>query len=132
MLRYHHRNASADAMAAALAQAAWRQVGEGDREEFLDVFAEHRDVERFLEQWWRPVDPREVLLWLADAGRTGRYVAGVFGAAEAEQLAASYRLAVDTGTWSVADAALIDDLSARPGIVPEVTDTCLLYTSRCE
>jgi hypothetical protein len=97
-------------------------VNDGDRDEFLDVFADHRDVERFLDEWWRPVDPREVLLWLADAGRTGRYVAGVFSAADGKALAASYRLALDTGTWSVADAALVDDLSARLGLVPERTD----------
>jgi hypothetical protein len=122
VLRRHHRNSSREAMAAALAQAAWRQVNDGDRDEFLDVFADHRDVERFLDEWWRPVDPREVLLWLADAGRTGRYVAGVFSAADGKALAASYRLALDTGTWSVADAALVDDLSARLGLVPERTD----------
>ncbi|WP_255574389.1 ATP-binding domain-containing protein [Austwickia sp. TVS 96-490-7B] len=123
VLRHHHRNSSRDAMLTALAQAAWRQVREGDREEFLDVFHEHRDVERFLHDWWRPVDPREVLLWLADPHRAVRYCAGIFSTDDAHALAASYRTAVATGRWSIADAALIDDLSARLGLVPETTDT---------
>lgn len=119
VLRHHQRNSSRDAMMQALATAAWRQVSEGDREEFLDTFHEHREVERFLDTWWRPVDPREVLTWLADEKRTRRYVSGIMAADAAPLLASSIQAALDTGTWSVADVPLIDDLSARLGIVPE-------------
>nr|WP_040562632.1 UvrD-helicase domain-containing protein [Kineosphaera limosa] len=125
VLRHHTRNTSRSAMLAALAKLAWQQVrperpGAGDAEDFIATFEEHRDVEDFLDRWWRPVDPREVLLWLADAERTHRYAAGVLGEAAAEALAASMREALRTGTWSVADTALIDDLSPRVGLVPEV------------
>ena len=125
VLRRHPRNNSTPAMRATLAQAAWRQirtlpgVNSAEAEEFMSTFEEHRDVEDFLERWWRPVDPREVLLWLADAERTQKYAVGVLSEEQAEALSASMQVALDTGTWSVADVALIDDLSPRLGLVPE-------------
>ncbi|WP_040157790.1 HelD family protein [Mobilicoccus massiliensis] len=125
VLRRHHRNSSQDAMTMALAADAWSQVrrpedGDTDREEFIATFVDHRDVEAFLHEWWRPVDPREVLLWLADSDRTRRYARGVLTLDEAEVLAESLRTTLDTGTWSVADVALVDDLDARLGEVKEV------------
>ena len=33
----------------------------------MDHFEDHLEVDAFLEGWWPQVDPREVLLWLADA-----------------------------------------------------------------
>ena len=50
----------------ALAEAAWASHREGDRAEFLDQFEDHLDVEAFMREWWPQVDPREVLLWIAD------------------------------------------------------------------
>ncbi|WP_116116310.1 HelD family protein [Austwickia chelonae] len=123
VLRHHPRNSSRDAMTDALALAAWKQVLDGDRDDFLDTFREHRDVERFLDAWWRPVDPREVLLWLADEKRTRRYISGIFPEGSAPLLAASFRETLTAGSWTVADVALIDDLSSRVGIVPERVDT---------
>ena len=38
---------------------------------------------------------------------------------DAELLAASFAVALETGTWSVADVALVDDLAARVGPVKE-------------
>lgn len=124
VLRRHTRNHSRAAMLAALGQAAWRQVRPaqpepGESEEFIATFEDHRDVDAFLDRWWRPVDPREVVLWLADPERAQRYAAGVLDEEEAEALSASMRTALATGTWSVADVALIDDLSPRVGLVPE-------------
>lgn len=126
VLRRHPRNNSTPAMRATLAQAAWRQirslpgVSGAEAEEFMAIFEEHLDVEEFLERWWRPVDPREVLLWLADTERTQKYAVGVLSEEEADALSASMRVALETGTWSVADVALVDDLSPRLGLVPEV------------
>lgn len=124
VLRRHHRNASQEAMTLALAADAWSQVRrpedrDTDREEFIATFVDHRDVEAFVHAWWRPVDPREVLLWLADARRARRYARGVFSQDEADVLAGSMRAALDTGTWSVADVALVDDLDARLGEVKQ-------------
>jgi RecA/RadA recombinase len=119
VLRSHQRNLAGHAVRTALAEAAWASVREGERAEFMDRFADHLEVEAFLEQWWPQVDPREVLLWLADAQVAGRHGHGVLTAAECDVLAASLARALDTGTWSVADAALVDDLAARLGPVQE-------------
>ena len=119
VLRRHQRNNSGKAMRAALAQLAWQQVREGDQEEFFEKFHDSLDVDAFLASWWRPVDPREVLLWCRDATRARRYGRDLIDEQQADAFAASMQLAVDTATWSVADAALIDTLVARVGPVPE-------------
>ncbi|NHN55462.1 AAA family ATPase [Calidifontibacter sp. DB0510] len=123
VLRHHQHNLATEAATDALAEAAWHQVrshvGTMEKPDFLDRFRGDREVEAFVAEWWRPIDPREVLLWLSDRERLGRYVRGILSAEEAEALAASYDLALEVGTWSVADAALVDDLSARLGVVPD-------------
>jgi DNA helicase IV len=119
VLRSHQRNLAFEAARQALAEAAWASNREGERAVFIDKFLDHRDVEAFVRQWWRPLDAREVLLWLADPERTRRYAAGVLSDTEATLLSASIATAVDTGTWSVADVALIDDLASRLGPMRE-------------
>ncbi|HET7477829.1 MAG TPA: AAA family ATPase [Dermatophilaceae bacterium] len=120
-LRHHQRNQARDTVVQLLAEAAWSSgsVGTGDRAEFVSRFQDHLDVEAFLQAWWPPLDAREVLLWLADHERVRRYAAGVFSSAEADMLAASMSAALDLGSWSVADAALVDDLVARLGLPRE-------------
>jgi RecA/RadA recombinase len=117
VLRHHHRNSSYDAAVDALAGIAWDQVRTGEREEFVGRFTDSGDVEAFMREWWRPVDPREVLLWLAD-----ELVARRLGVPpeEAALLAGSYQEALRTGTWSVGDVALIDDLHARLGTMVDL------------
>jgi len=115
VLRTHQRNLALEAATQALAEAAWDDNPGGERLVFMEKFLDHMNVEAFLRQWWRPLDAREVLLWLADPERARRYGAGVLSDAEATLLSDSVRMAIDTGTWSVADVALIDDLAARLG-----------------
>jgi RecA/RadA recombinase len=115
VLRTHQRNLALEAATQALAEAAWADNPEGEHSLFMERFLDHMDVEAFLSQWWRPLDAREVLLWLADPARTQRYAAGVLSPAEATLLSDSVRTSIDTGTWSVADVALIDDLATRLG-----------------
>nr|WP_228266491.1 AAA family ATPase [Ornithinimicrobium ciconiae] len=118
VLRHHQRNNSFDVAVRELAEAAWASVREGDREQFLDKFIDSTDVETFARQWWRPVDPREVLLWLAEPQFAARVVGSAFDGeheAAAETLSASLRTALHTGTWSVADVALVDELAAKLG-----------------
>ncbi len=119
VLRSHQRNRGTAAARAALGQAAWASIHDGDRDEFLDAFDDSLAVEDFLAEWWPQVDPREVLLWLADTDRTVGYARGVLTHDEAAALAGSVREALELGTWSVADAALVDDLAARLGVVAE-------------
>jgi hypothetical protein len=119
VLRSHQRNLAGAAVRTSLAEAAWASVREGDRTEFMDRFADHLEVEAFLERWWPQVDPREVLLWLADPQVAGHHGHGVLTPAECDALATSLARTLDAGTWSVADAALVDDLAARLGPVQE-------------
>jgi superfamily I DNA/RNA helicase len=60
-----------------------------------------------------------VLLWLADAELVRRHARGAFSESEAALLAGSFATATETGSWSVADVALVDDLAARVGPVKE-------------
>jgi hypothetical protein len=123
VLRQHQRNTATAAAQAALGEAAWASLGvTGERDakaEFLDKWEDHLEVEAFMQAWWPQVDPREVLLWLADAALVRRHARGRMTESEADQLSASFRLALETGTWSVADVALIDDISARVGAVQD-------------
>ena len=118
VLRHHHRNAGYDAAVDALAQLAWAQADHGERDDFVDRFRDSGDVEAFMRHWWRPVDPREMLLWLADEGLVRRL--GGLDAEAAAGLAASYQEALRLGSWTVADVALVDDLAARLGPVVEL------------
>ncbi len=113
VLRGHQHNLATDAARTALAEAAWRSVREGERDAFLDAFEESRDVDVFMATWWRQLDPRELLLSLADTDHTYAVSRGVLNQEEAAALAYSYREAIEAGTWSVADAGLVDDLVAR-------------------
>ncbi len=119
VLRNHQRNLARGAVEAALGEAAWASVREGDKAEFMDRFDGHLEVEAFLDRWWPQVDPREVLLWLADPELARRHGQGAISPEEADAFAASMREALAEGTWTVADAALVDDLAARLGPVQD-------------
>ena len=119
VLRSHQRNLARPAVVSALAEAAWASHREGDRAEFLDQFEDHLEVDAFLREWWPQVDPREVLLWMAEEERVRRYGQGVLAPGEAALLAESFMHTLETGEWSVADAALVDDLSSRLGLVQD-------------
>ena len=117
VLRTHQHNLATDAARSALAEAAWRSVRQGERDVFLDAFDASRDVDEFMASWWRQVDPRELLLSLADTDHVYAVSRGVLDHEEGAAVAYSYREALETGTWSVSDAALVDDLVARLGTV---------------
>ncbi len=120
VLRHHQRNGSFEAAVRELAEAAWAQVQEGDREQFLDKFEDSTEVEAFARQWWSPVDPREMLLWLAEPETADRLAGDLLGPEGVGILSSSMQVALESGTWSVADVALVDDLAARLGPVVEL------------
>jgi len=117
VLRSHQRNHARRAATQALAEAAWASTGRtgDDRWVFVEKFLDHMNVEAFVRQWWRPLDAREVLLWLGDPERARRYATRILSEADTTLLCDSIRVALDTGTWSVADVALIDDIAATLG-----------------
>ena len=119
VLRSHQHNAATAPAREALAQAAWSSVRSGDRDEFMEAFDSSRDVDDFMLAWWPQLDPREVLLRLTDTDDVSRLAGGVLTHDEAARLALSFVDALAEGTWSVSDAALIDDLAARLGPVQE-------------
>jgi DNA helicase IV len=130
VLKSHQRNHARRAATQALADAAWAGSGLGglgglgggtgdDRWVFVDKFLDHMNVEAFVRQWWRPLDAREVLLWMADPERTRRYTKGILKEADATLLSDSLQAAIDAGSWSVADVALIDDLATILGTMRE-------------
>jgi hypothetical protein len=117
--RNHQHNLGVTAARAALAERAWEQHRQQDpgteRAEFLDRFHDSIDVERFMRAWWPQLDPRQPLLWLADEAVMARCAHGVLNRPDQAALRESLATALETGTWSVADVALIDDLFARVG-----------------
>ncbi len=122
VLRSHQHNLGTAAARSALAEAAWRAVRSGDRDDFLGAFDSSRDVDEFMAAWWRQLDPREVLLTLADTDHVYAVSHGALTHEEAAAVAYSMREALSLGTWSVADVALIDDLAARLGEVQAEQD----------
>lgn len=119
VLRDRTRNQGTKVARELLAEAAWATHREGDRDEFLDAFEESLAVDAFMEAWWPQLDPREMLLWLADTERCYRVARGVLSQGDAAALAHSMREALELGTWSVGDVAVIDELSVRLGTVED-------------
>ncbi|TWP39087.1 helicase [Leekyejoonella antrihumi] len=119
VLRNHQHNSAFEAARAAVGEAAWAQVRSGEKSEFLETLDEHLAVRDFLRDWWRPIDPREVLIWLADADRCAGYCRSLLPEQDAAVLHASMQCALQQGSWSVADVALVDDLTGRLGVVQD-------------
>ncbi len=119
VLRSHQHNLGAGAAREGLAQAAWASARSGDRAEFFEAFDSSRDVDEFMAAWWPQLDPREVLLGLTDTDDVSRLAGGVLTHDESAALALSFVDALELGTWSVADVALIDEVAARLGPVQE-------------
>jgi RecA/RadA recombinase len=119
VLRQHQRNLAGNAVLAELTEAAYRQTDGVERALFVRTFEAHPAVEEFLAQWWPQLDPREILLWLLDETRAAEVSRSVLTPGECQTLVASLRPALDLGTWSVADVALVDDIAARIAPVVE-------------
>lgn len=133
VLSRHRHNEAFVAARNALLKAIWRQVLRSTTMEYEDFAAHsenHLEVEAFLNDWWKPIDPREVLLWMGDLGRLRTYVreaVGVPGSAQSFPSAAVYELAESFGSilrkgLSVSDAALVDELHHVLGTVPVAED----------
>lgn len=118
-LRDRTRNQATPVVRDLLAEAAWRQVREGERDDFLEAFDESLAVDDFLGEWWPQIDPREALLWLEDTELTYEIARSVLSQGDAAALAHATREALRLGTWTISDAALVDELAIRLGPVEE-------------
>jgi DNA helicase IV len=116
VLRHNQRNRAMPAVRDALAARAWRSVQAHEnpetRDDFTERFLANDDVADFLDEWWPVLDPREVLLWLADDVRADRYTDGLLDPERAAALRRSY---LEHNDFSVEDVALIDELAFRLG-----------------
>jgi len=102
-----------------------------EREDFDDQVNDTAGFRMFLHAWWPAVDAPTALARLGDPILLARVSAGVLSPAERDLLGTSYRPAGLPGgnghstpamTWTAADGALLDELVALLGPVPEPED----------
>lgn len=92
---------------------------EPKRNALIDELAERIDFHRFLVTWWPERTPHEVLGSLADPVALKRVAGRTLRPDEVTLLASSWQQAVDGAGWSVADAALLDELRVLLGQPPK-------------
>lgn len=136
VLRHHKINTSRPNAEKALLDALWSRLGQAvgadrlqvERGAFDDLVTDQASWTMFLHAWWPPLDAATVLLRLSDPDLTRR-VAGRLDAEEQRALSASYAgLDPVRPDWSVADAALLDELVAIIGPAPvEVEEDPTLF-----
>ncbi len=122
VLTHHKVNLAREAAERALLAALRGQVPEElglDADEIDDLIADSAAYRTFLTAWWPPLVATDVLRRLADPRVVSRVAEGLLSPAERDALAASYR---DHASWSVADAALLDELVAMLGPVPSESE----------
>jgi DNA helicase IV len=128
VLAHHKLNAGREAAEKALLNALWRgRPAELDleREEFEDAVTDTAAFTMFCLAWWPTVAAPEALARLRDRALLARLAQPVLTEKEQDLLAASYADAAEharRGTWTVADAALLDELVSLLGPVPESED----------
>ncbi|WP_433079470.1 HelD family protein [Dactylosporangium sp. CA-052675] len=115
------RNAARAKAAGHVLDALWRQSVEllpsgrqQQRAEFASEIAERPEFGQFMRGWWPVLRPVEVLGWLADRQRLQRWANGVLSNREIATLAG----AIDPGSLSVEDVALLDELHEYLGDPP--------------
>jgi hypothetical protein len=86
----------------------------GPRADFEDEITERQDFRAFLRAWWPLLRPEQVLGWLADPRRLGRWGDGVLSDSELAALAGSF----ESPQRTVADVALLDELESLLGTPP--------------
>jgi hypothetical protein len=125
VLAHHKLNAGREAAEKALLQALWRRRPaelDMEREEFDDVVSDTAAFAMFLLAWWPGVSAPTALARLGDRALLARLAGSALAPAEQDLLAASYPRIADlprTADWTVADAALLDELVNLLGPLPE-------------
>ncbi len=135
VLRHHRINTSRPHAEKGLLDALWRQLDgrvDIERGAFDDLVTDQASWTMFLHAWWPPLDARTVLARLGDADLVARVAAGVLDAGEQAALVRSYaELDPARPVWTVADAALLDELVAIIGPAPvEVEEDPTLFLTQ--
>jgi DNA helicase IV len=114
-------NAGREPAERALLNALWRKRGDIDleREDFDERVTDSAAFAVFTNAWWPRVSATDALARLASPSLTARLTAGILSADDAELLSASYRDREGSRDWTIADAALLDELVHRLGPLPE-------------
>jgi DNA helicase IV len=121
VLAHTRLNAGREPAERALLNALWRKRGDIDleRDDFDERVTDSAAFTVFTNAWWPRVSATDALSRLASPTLTARLTAGILSADDAELLSASYRDRRDSRDWTIADAALLDELVHRLGPLPE-------------
>ncbi|HEU4547642.1 MAG TPA: AAA family ATPase, partial [Microlunatus sp.] len=121
VLAHTKLNAGREPAERALLNALWRKRGDIDleREDFDERVTDSAAFAVFTNAWWPRVSATDALARLASPTLTARLTAGILSADDAELLSASYRDREGSRDWTIADAALLDELVHRLGPLPE-------------
>jgi DNA helicase IV len=125
VLAHTKLNAGREPAERALLNALWRKRPaeiDLEREDFDERVTDSAAFAVFTNAWWPRVSATDALARLASGALTARLSAGLLGADEAEQLSASFRNRRGAHDWTIADAALLDELVHRLGPLPELED----------
>ena len=122
VLAHHKLNQGREPAEKALLTALWRsrppQV-DLDRDEFDDRVLDTAAFTVFVNAWWPRVAAPDSLARLASPALAAHVCAGVLDPYETELLSASFRDRSRPTDWTVADAALLDELVHLLGPLPE-------------
>ncbi|MDO5682634.1 MAG: AAA family ATPase [Propionibacteriaceae bacterium] len=128
VLRQYKLNQGRSAAEQGLLAALWElkpDEVEIERDEFDDLVTDQAGYRMFLQSWWPSLTPVQVLARLGDPRLTDRVANGILSREEIDRLSASY---AESAEWSVADAALLDELAAILGpVVEEAEPDPLLF-----
>ena len=121
VLAHTKLNAGREPAEQALLNALWRKRGDIDleRDDFDERVTDSAAFAVFTNAWWPRVNATDALARLASPTLTARLTAGILSADDAELLSASYRDRQSSRDWTIADAALLDELVHRLGPLPE-------------
>lgn len=128
VLRHHKVNQAREAAQNALLGALWQRKPEDldiERDEFDDLVTDQAAFRNFLQAWWPMLTAVQVLGRLADPALVARVAGDALSPSEVARLSASY---AEDADWSVADMALLDELTHMLGpVVEEAEPDPLLF-----
>jgi DNA helicase IV len=111
------RDAAEDAVLAALSAQVPEELGL-DPDVVRELITDSATYQMFLRSWWPDLDAADVLRRLADRAVVAQVAGGILAAEEQAELAASF----GHPEWSVADAALLDELVEILGPIQDDPD----------
>ena len=122
VLAHTKLNAGREPAEKALLTALWRKRPEQldlERDDFDERVTDSAAFAVFTNAWWPRVSATDALARLASPALAARLGAGVLNSDEIEQLSTSYRDRHGAYDWTIADAALLDELVHRLGPLPD-------------